>query len=137
MNDPEVQRLIDDLDAAIPKDGARLEFSTYGHPDGCEVIANKRGYLRAGIELLKAGVFPLTPERLFIPADLEYLFSEKGSRVARLTRDEDVEKWLPSAPPPASIGSKLAGVGCLLVFVLLAGCSIVGIIDVLGWLFRK
>jgi hypothetical protein len=74
---------------------------------------------------------------LFVPVDIEYLFKEDDSRVVRLTRHEDVDAMLPPSPSPATVGSKLAGVGCLAVFVLLNICSIVGFVDMLGWFFKK
>ena len=140
MDDAQIQRIADELDAAVTKDDAKLLIDYSGGPDeregNCDVIANRNGYLRAGIELLKAGVFPLDPERMFVPIDLNYLTSVGGLRVGRLTRREDVEAELPPKPRN-STGVKFAAGGCFAVFVFLAVCAIVGFFHVLAWFFEK
>ena len=140
MDDAQIQRIADELDAAVTKDDAKLLIDYSGGTDeregNCDVIANRNGYLRAGIELLKAGVFPLDPERMFVPIDLNYLTSVGGLRVGRLTRREDVEAELPPKPRN-STGAKFAAGGCFAVFVFLAVCAIVGFFHVLAWFFEK
>jgi hypothetical protein len=140
MDDLQIQQIVRELEAAVTKDDAKLFIDYSGGPDeregDCEVIANRKGYLRAGIELLKAGVFPLGPERMFVPIDLGYLNFVGGLKVGRLTRREDVEAELPTKPKN-SIGAKLAAGGCFAVFVFLAVCTVVGFFHVLEWFFGK
>ncbi|MGP0098754.1 MAG: hypothetical protein ACLPHI_17070 [Terriglobales bacterium] len=140
MDDSQIERIADELDAAVTKDDAKLLIDYSGAPDeregNCEVIANRKGYLRAGIELLRVGVFPLEPERMFVPIDLDYLTCVGGLRVGRLTRREDVEVELPPKPKN-STGAKFAAGGCFAVFIFLAVCTVVGFFHVLSWFFGK
>src|ERR1700751_121547 len=53
----QIQQHIDELDAAGPKEDAELLITA---PD-CEIIGNYIGYLRSGIEMLKAAVVELEP----------------------------------------------------------------------------
>jgi hypothetical protein len=84
MDDSEIQRLVKELDAAVTKDDAKF-LIRYGDPDEvedrCELIANRKGYLRAGIELLNAGVVSLGPDRMFVPISCDYLTSVGGLKV--------------------------------------------------------
>ena len=50
MNDIEIKKLIQQLDTSISKDGAEIEFGTFGET---AIYGNKNGYLRLGIELMK------------------------------------------------------------------------------------
>jgi len=140
MDDSQTRRIADELDAAVTKDEAKLLIDYSGGPDeregNCEVIANRKGYLRAGIELLKAGVFPLEPERMFVPIDLGYLTSVGGLKVGRLTRREDVEAELPPKLKN-SIGAKFAAGGCFAFFMFLVVCTVVGFFHVFSWFFGK
>ena len=139
MDDPEIQRLVKELDAAVTKDDATL-LVHYGDPDEvedrCELIANRKGYLRAGIELLNAAVLPLGPDRMFVPISLDYLTSLGGLKVGRLTRREDVEAELPPKPKN-SIGAKFAAAGCFAFFIFLVVCMVVGFFHVFSWFFGK
>jgi hypothetical protein len=52
---------VEELDDLVPDYDAAVRLEQYGGgPDECKIIANKYGLLRLGIELLKAGLIPLT-----------------------------------------------------------------------------
>lgn len=57
MTKTELQDIIWKLDAAVPKDGAKVKLAQYGGgPDEGVIVANERGYLRLGVEFLKAAI---------------------------------------------------------------------------------
>src|SRR5271167_2697647 len=77
----QIKKMIADLDAAVPRDGARVHLSQYGGgPDESKVIANQRGYLRLGIEFLRAAFAPSSPKsQETIETDLRYLLTEDST----------------------------------------------------------
>src|SRR4051812_14714301 len=74
-NEIAAEELVSKLDALVPRDGARVSLAQYGGgPDESRVIANQRGYLRLGIEFLKAAFAP--HEKHLVKADIRYLLTE-------------------------------------------------------------
>jgi membrane-bound inhibitor of C-type lysozyme len=86
MDDPEIQQRVNELDAAVTKDGSKLLI--YVDPDhgNCAFVANRKGYLRAGIEMLRAAIVPLAAHESTTPIDIKYLCGERGLRVDKLER---------------------------------------------------
>lgn len=70
-----IQELIEQLDAAVPRDDAAVLIPLYvGGPDESYIVANQRGYLRMGIEFLKAAYAEPVPEnRRGLPTALDEL----------------------------------------------------------------
>jgi hypothetical protein len=111
MNDEAIQNAISSLDKAVPKEGARVAMVQYGGgPDESQIIANRQGYLRLGIEFLKAAYStPLQPEPKapdMVKLDLEYL----------LTNDSDInfdwcERCEPGAIHAATISTRATTLG--------------------------
>src|ERR1044071_8330483 len=99
MDDGDLLRRIDELDAAFLKEGAQLVIHHEEDDPSCELIANRNGYLRAGIEMLRAAVTPLNQNQFITPLDLNYLIGERSLIVKRLVRSEDINAILP--PPGA------------------------------------
>lgn len=134
-HDDRIRLLVDELDRLIPRDGACVRLEQYGGgPSESRVVANQLGYLRLGVELLKGGLHPGSPEPAPLPVDLgdlmasdsairfdEFLFDDK------LTADDRHRPRLAQAVGMA-LGLGLAA-GCLTVLVLAA----VGVIALLGW----
>ena len=55
MEDAETKRLIQLLDEGVEKENAKVLLTQYGGgPDESKIIATKEGYLRFGIEIMKA-----------------------------------------------------------------------------------
>ena len=78
MDDVDIQDRIAALDALVPKEGAVIKLDQYGGgPDESRITANKNGYLRLGIELLKGAYLPAENQR--IPVDLDYLTSNDSN----------------------------------------------------------
>ena len=58
-----IRRFISDLDAAVPREDARVLLTVYGGgPDESKMVGTERGYLRLGIEIMKAGLAPESPD---------------------------------------------------------------------------
>jgi hypothetical protein len=66
MNDDEILNLIQRIEESTPKEIAVAKFRNYGE---VALYANREGYLRIAVEMLKCA---LTDP---IPADLHYLFN--------------------------------------------------------------
>ncbi|MEZ5415564.1 MAG: hypothetical protein R3F03_14760 [Opitutaceae bacterium] len=57
MDESRIKELVDELDREVPKDGAIISFQQYGGgPDESRIVGSRVGLLRAGVELLRAGV---------------------------------------------------------------------------------
>ena len=55
MTDSEIQETVRSLDSGISKDNARVLMKQYGGgPDESQIIATRNGFLRLGVELMKA-----------------------------------------------------------------------------------
>ncbi|HEX2204881.1 MAG TPA: hypothetical protein VHG91_16345 [Longimicrobium sp.] len=56
MDEARVRALVAELDAAVPREGAAVRFELHGGLDETAVVANPRGALRLGVELLRASL---------------------------------------------------------------------------------
>lgn len=136
MDEADIKRRVDELDAAVSKEEAKLFIFSEENAAFCEFIANRKGFLRTGIEMLRAATMPLEPDESITPIDLNYLVGKRGLYVRRLIRRENVEPDLP-LPKQKSWKSKAAAAGCLTVFFVLAICTFIGVAQVFTWIFGK
>ena|SRR5581483_10875104 len=138
MEDGDIRRRVDELDAAVGKEGARLLiYCEHPEPDSCELIGNRQGYLRAGVELLRAALAPLAPGDSITPVKIDYLIGyDRSLQVKRLTRQEDVYAALPPVRKN-SWKDKIIGIGCLALVVFFAICGFIGVGQVFSWIFGK
>src|SRR5450631_2670511 len=138
MDEEDIRRRVDELDASVNREGARfLIYCEHPEPDSCELIANRQGYLRAGIELLRAAIAPLAPGDSITPIKIDYLIGyERSLQVKRLTRQEDVYAGLPPLKKN-SWKDKAVGIGCLVLVVFFAICGFMGVGQVFSWIFGK
>jgi hypothetical protein len=82
MNDKEILEFIQNLDHQVSKENAVAKFRSFGE---VALYANREGYLRLGIELLKCAYKETYPE-----ADLSYLFGRESEfGIDHLTVDEE------------------------------------------------
>jgi hypothetical protein len=138
MTDSELQLRIDELDADLTKDAAQiLVYCEDIDQQSVELIGNRKGYLRAGVEMLKAAMVPMQPGDFITPIKIDYLIrSGRSLYVTRLTRQENVADALPP-PRKNTWKEKAIGVGCLALVLFLVGCTFVGVGQVLSWIFGK
>jgi hypothetical protein len=131
MDRPRLHSLVAELDAAVPKGHARVMINLYDSgPDECSMVANEAGYLRFGVEMLKAAFAPpgLHDRADAIPVEVDYLFTE----------DSEVhlnwfERREPDAPP-ADTGWSLRDFAVLAFSLFLVALAAIGLITLFTWL---
>jgi hypothetical protein len=136
MDDSEIQRRVNELDAAVTRDGAKLEIFMDADDGCCHLIGNRKGYLRAGIEMLRAAVVPLNEKQEIIPIDASYLADKKSVSIRSLRRREDFDTARAHSHGPGW-QAKFYVLAWLAIFVLILILGFVGFADVMGWLSRK
>jgi hypothetical protein len=137
VTDREIQQIITQLDDSVPKDGARLLINIEDtETNECELIGNRNGYLRAGLEFLRAATVPLEPNAFITSIEFNYLVPSRGFLVKRLSRQQDPEAALPPLKRH-TWKDKAAGIGCLTVATFLFICTLIGIEQIGVWIFGK
>lgn len=74
----EISRIVSELDDGISKENAKVIFKSDEYDDESYIVATQNGYLRLGVEFLKAGFAPYSDQQSKpheIDVDLEYLTS--------------------------------------------------------------
>jgi hypothetical protein len=114
MNREELKQIVADLDKVISKENARVSMQRYGGDlDEAFIVATENGYLRLGVEFLKAGLTPyLNAEKVTcrhpnaIDVDLDYLVHEDSDvQFDYFERNEDIKiktynpSWVDRAIP--------------------------------------
>lgn len=130
-DDGHIQLLVKQLDEAVPRQG---HVELLADPDDYEtrrVRANRLGYLRLGVELLKLAYAPPTSgdgKRDVVRLDVGYL-TGLGDCDYYFERCEDV--WSPAyGEPPGA----LAQIGRGVIILLIIGPFLLGAYTVLNWL---
>jgi hypothetical protein len=132
----EIQQRIEELDSNTPKNDAEVLIYYEEEGQDCEFIGNRSGYLRLGVEMLKAAIAPLDAGAIFTPISIDYLLpNQRSLRVKRFTRQEDVQAALPPLRT-STWKTKAQGAGCLLVVIFLILCTLIGIGQVFTWVTR-
>ena len=129
MDDARIQQTISWLDDEIPREGARVRLDQYGDgPDESRIIANKLGFLRLGLELLRGAYAPTEQDTDAVTVDIDYL----------LTADSSIGfDWFERREPEdehASSSSRFAPVVILSVVAVLALLMLIGLVVVVRWL---
>jgi hypothetical protein len=131
-DDSQIRSLIKQLDEAIPREGQVEVFSD--EPEYPCVRANRIGYLRLGVEFLKAAEAPTTRSagRDLVDMDLGYLTGLE-EHCYSFERREDV--WSPMYPEESSESSSpgAAALGWLIGLAFVASL-VVGAYTILRWL---
>jgi hypothetical protein len=130
VEEERIRQLMEELDRLAPKDGAYIRLEQYGGgPDEGRIVANQAGYLRFGIEFLKAGVMPHRPSKSgqsSVAIDLTYLVTADSV----IGFDEFIRDERPPETEPQR--SALNWVRMALGFGFIAGCIVVVIFAVVG-----
>jgi hypothetical protein len=130
----ELRELVDQLDRLIPKEGARLKIPA--DSEGKTTIGTQRGYLRLGVELLRAGLNPTAPaepEIPQLPLDIAYLLTPDSETPFNLCEiDEDVDQLPARRKRLGALGQLLAA----LVTVAALGLIVLGVGAALSWIFH-
>lgn len=134
MEHDTIRDLVARLDAAVPKADARVQMQIYGGgPDEGVLVANRGGYLRLGIELMK-GADAAPPEDTSnangVEVDLEYLMTPDSTIGFTWfeRRDPDIE------PVPLSNGDRWLAVAFFVVLAAICIFAVVGLVATVRWL---
>lgn len=136
MDNGRVLRLIDELDAHVPREGAIVRFEQYGGgPDESKVVGNRSGYLRLGIELMKGGLAPISPGKTGdrIEVEIEYLVdAESNISFDWFERTEHIAHQ--PARNLSPLTQKILGLTVVAVLIALLVCAGIGAWTIFGWL---
>lgn len=135
MTEDDLRRRIDEIEAAAELTNARVFLDGSDGP-GCEIVGNRSGLLRMGVELLKAATVPMRPEDSITPIKLDYLFPGRGFQIFRVSRLDDVLAGLPPIPPERPFANAVAKIGCLVFGAVVLVCVVTGFIVILQRLLR-
>src|SRR5688572_2077805 len=133
MTDEEIREIVAQLDAAIPREGAVVEIEQDEEMyeiRAVAVVANRLGYLRLGIEFLKAAIAPPSdPEgKLSISintGDVENLLQADSLGIVGLIREEAPQSEY--QPDKADKVLNTLGIGCGILCFLLMGLVAMGL----------
>ena len=103
MDLEKIEQVVADLDQSVLKQNSRMRLYQYGGGDDESCMAGTtEGYLRFGIELMKAGL-AAPAESKFVEVDLDYLFDanstisfnhfEKVETIEELDNEKYEETW--------------------------------------------
>ena len=132
MDKARIEQAIATLDREVPRDGARVKLRQYGGgPDEGQVIANEAGYLRLGVELLKAGLAPTLPGRdpYTVEADIQYLVTDDSDINFDLFERRDIPEQSTGEPV-----SRLVPVLIFVAFMSVLALAVIGLVSVIRWL---
>ena len=139
MNEPEkirIQALVQELDQLVPRTDAAVVMNVYG--GGCDesqITATENGYLRLGIELLKAAVAPPLADSSSVQLDVdwEYLVSEHSDIFFHMFHlDNSLRSDVPfSSTARPTWKDRLSLVGSILLTLLLVSALGVGLVTML------
>lgn len=129
----ELEQLVARLDRIVPRDGARLAVPADG--EGKTALGSRLGYLRFGIEFLRAALRPL-PQSETAPAritpDLGYLLDERSRAPFDVCElDESIVSRAPAASGLGALGQIGGGVLTVIAFLL----AFIGATVVWRWVF--
>ncbi len=129
-DDDRLRALISALDDLVPRHGAWVQLTQYGGgSDEGQMIGNRNGYRRLGIEFLKATLDDDAKQGFSV--DLEYLVSSNST----ITFD-----WFELSETPTPTSSKytwsdrVMPIGCLTLFVIASILFMIGVGTVVQWI---
>ena len=134
METNELNAIVNRLDQDISRNNAKVTIQKYGGDlDESFVVGTPNGYLRLGVEFLKAGLAPYaSPERAAIDVDVEYLIHDDSDvQFDYFERRED----LTVETHTGSLVDKLIPIVMLTIAVLVLLLAIVGLRTVVKALF--
>lgn len=132
----EIEKIIEQLDRDIPKEDAAVRLE-YCEPNDLSVTATQNGYLRIGIEFLKAAFAPQEyndSESRLIKVDTDYLVTEDSStdfssfeRVDKIVEEKQEE----------SLSDSIVMYLILAVLIAIPILAVIGLISVLRTLYQN
>jgi hypothetical protein len=129
--DVQLREMVERLDRLVSRDGAHLTMAV----EGRTTLGSRAGYLRLGIEFLRAGLEP-RPATEDAPARVEpelgYLLTPDSAAPFDLCEiDEAISSRPPARSPLGPLGELFAGLLVVAALILL----FIGAAAVVGWVF--
>ena len=136
----DIKQLVDGLDRSISKENAKVSLQKYGGDlDEAFIVATENGYLRLGVEFLKAGFAPYTSadkslgKRPYeIAVEIDYLITEDSDvdfnyfeRRENVTVETYEDTW----------GDRLIAFAIMGVLLSILALAVVGLIAIIKALF--
>ncbi len=122
INQDKLAQIIIELDDMIPREGASVKLETNPENSDNFITANRLGFLRLGVEMLKAGYMPPASEIPDVPpigeVDLSYIFESDVELNSEDGQSPPQPFIPPLAQPPA--GSTMDSASQITLFILLA-----------------
>jgi hypothetical protein len=124
--------MISSLNEIVPRDGSWVQLTQYGGgPDEGQILGNRNGYRRLGIEFLRATLDD-DPEKGF-GVDLEYLVSADST----INFDWFELSDTPTLKPSKSTRlDRIMPIGCLTLFVIATIIFVIGLGTVVEWIAK-
>ena len=133
----DIKTMVEQLNVMVPKDSAKVQIKQYGGgPDESQITATQRGYLRLGIEFMRAAFAPKNNPKSpnSVDLDLDYLFPEDSDILGNWF--ERVESF-PQCDWPQkknSLSNLILVLFFGILFILLLGCTAIGFYTIIAWL---
>jgi hypothetical protein len=135
MKDAEIQERIAALDALVSREGALVRLDQYGGgPDESRITANKAGYLRLGIEILK-GAYLAYEREPQVPIDIGYLTADDSTVAFDWFERTETLTPLPDCGSPDN--ERTAKIMITFVIAVVGICitlALVGVVAIARWL---
>ncbi|MGE0405417.1 MAG: hypothetical protein AB7O65_03885 [Candidatus Korobacteraceae bacterium] len=133
MDNEEINGLVAQLDASIPKEAAQVDLQYDETANGVQIVANRAGLIRLAVECLRAATTFLRPDEEVLHVDWKYLFVKDSGFVSKVSRTESV---LPPEPPPFTAREKVRNLALVvLVFaflIFLIASTMVGCVTIIN-----
>lgn len=128
MESDEIRKIVEELDQGISKSNAAVRIDTCD-PNDLYVTATENGYMRIGVEFLKAAFAPQQKEtnnsdHQFIKVDTEYLITKDSS--TDFFSFERIDKIVDKESQEETLSDKLV------VYLILAVLIAIPILAVIG-----
>jgi len=126
MDERKIRDAIALLEHEVPREGARVKLAQYGGgPDESQILANELGFLRLGVEFLKAAYAPTDDVKTSdsVKLDIDYL----------LTRDSSISfNWVERCEPRDECKWNTGGAAAAVVISVLLGIVILAVIGLVA-----
>ena len=134
LNDEELNRIIAELESAVSREGAKVQIFSEGDGNEGGLVANRAGYLRLGVEMLKTAIAPpIKSSSHLIGTDLSYLLDQGGSAfyIGWFERKESIDPIC----TVSSMTGKFILYSILVALLASVGLAVVGLVTVIRWIF--
>lgn len=130
MDEKQISQLVKELDALVPREAAAVQVQF--DDEGGTIYANRNGYLRLGIELLRSVTMAEAGKTKRLEVDWIYLLAKDSDQAdyTPLLVDELPKRAIPTKEQGRDVGWLIFGLIILLVF-----SASVGAVAIIRWIW--